>query len=283
MTNLDPTLDLVAFGLNIVDDYAPDYIGWTVPPLHGCCNDAAAWSMLGALLRLNSTNVLSTYAGPTSALGGQVPPFRTVLDCTRQVLRNWIGQRAEYVTRELAAGRDPLTVLTISGHGAQEVYPLETIESLVLSDGLLPDFEFHNLLAKFPARARVLVILDTCHSGGMDRAAQFRYSPRFAGVRPSLDEEGRQIREVVAKEVIRANIAVLSACPKDTTALDGQFNGAFTGSCMSIAQDMLSNRSRPDTHSFFAASQALCERQFRQQPVATFYGDRSVWNKPFMS
>lgn len=294
MFNPDPTLDLVAFGLNIVDDRAPDYRDWTVPALQGCCNDAAGWAMLGALSGLKTTSVVSNYSGEmTSAIPssegsgvglGNLPPYRKVLDCTRAALHQQLAARAGYVSELLREGKDqaPLSVVCLSGHGGQEKYLAETVESMVLSDGLLPDFEFHNLLALFPARARVAIFLDTCHSGGMDRAAKFRYRPKFAGLFPRHDDEGRQSKEVQPKEMIRANIAIFSACPKDATALDGQYNGAFTGAILSVAQQHLTAKTRPSWLEFHAAASAVCEQQFNQSPQLALYGERAVWEKPFL-
>ncbi len=280
MFTADPTVDLVAFGLNVVDSDAPEYRGWTVPPLQGCANDAAAWAMLGAMAGLKTTSVVSTYCGPMSAVGGQVPPYRLVLDCTREALRSQITARAQYVSGLIADGKDnaPLSVICISGHGAQEKYLLESVESLVLSDGLMPDYEFHNLLALFPAGARVAVWLDTCHSGGMDRALSFRHRQKFAGKLPRTGQRAAG----ADRNVVAADVGIFSACPKDKTALDGQYNGAFTGSLMSVAGAIIQDRLRPDTRELFARAQVVCGQQFRQSPVATYFGDTAAWQRPFL-
>lgn len=272
MFTADPTLDLVAFGLNVVDPDAADYRGWVVPPLQGCCNDAAAWAALGALAGLKSTAIVSTYSGQMSAVGNQVPPYRLVLDCTRQALRSQIAARAAFVKP------GDLSIICISGHGAQEKYLMESIESLVLTDGLMPDYEFHNLLALFPAGARVAVFLDTCHSGGMDRAVSFRHRQKFAG---KMMRTGQRAASA-GKNVMQADVGIFSACPQDATALDGQYNGAFTGSLMSVASQIIQDRLRPDTREIFARTQVICQQQFRQSPVAKFFGDTSAWQRPFM-
>ena len=282
MRSPNPSLSLAAFGLNVVDEHAPDYLGWSVPPLQACCNDAASMVLLGAVNGLSASAFVSTYVGVMSGVGNNIPPYRLALDCSRELVHAQIALRASFVAEEIAKGGDPLTVISISGHGAQEVYLAETVESLVLSDGLMPDFEFHNLLALFPARARVATFLDTCHSGGMDRAAKFRFRAKFAGTVRRVDEEGRAIREQKPKAVIKANLAIFAACARDTTALDGQHNGAFTGCLLQAAQEAQDNKLKPSWLDVFHRAVQLCRSQFNQQPVATFYGEQSVWEKPFM-
>lgn len=274
-----PDCDLVAFGLNIVDDDAPDYAGWSVPPLQGACNDASAYAILGALAGLKSTAVLSTYAGQFTAIGPNLPPYRKVLDCTRNAVSRQITARSAFVADGMKNGRDPVTVLGISGHGSREAYLLEAIESLVLSDGLMPDYELHNLLALFPSGSRVAVFVDTCHSGGMDRATSFRHQQKFIG---TFHRQAERAAKPMLR-TIKANVAFFAACKRETTALDGQFNGAFTGSLMAMATHAIKAKRRPSWLEVMDGTRSLCMQQFRQEPVSTFYGNADVWKRPFLT
>lgn len=77
------------------------------------------------------------------------------------------------------------TLITFSGHGTQWAEPINsekdiTREGLCLWNGkeieVLPDDDFRHLLEAIPGT--VIVLLDSCYSGGMDKMAG---SPRLSG------------------------------------------------------------------------------------------------------
>jgi hypothetical protein len=274
MRTANPNLQLVAFGLNVVDHNASEYAGYSVPPLVACVADAASYSRLAGLSGLSATVYSSGYSGVMSALGDNVPPYRLTLDCTREMVRSQIAARAAAVK----AG--DLSIICISGHGAQERYILEAIESLVLTDGLMPDYEFHDLIALFPAGARVAVFLDTCHSGGMDRLASFTH--RRKAVAP-VERNGLRRGAARALKPIQADVVFFKACGANQTALDGQHNGAFTGSVMQAAQAVIDGSQGKSWIEVMARAADLCEKQFNQKPDTTFYGDLSTWHRPFFT
>jgi hypothetical protein len=267
-----PDFDVAAFGLNIVDDQAPAYAGWMVPPLQGCCGDASSYAILGALGGLRTTAVHNNYVGEFTSVGANVPPYRKQLDCTAAALSAQITARAAVVKG------DQLSVLAISGHGTREKYILESVESLVLSDRLMPDYELHGLLAQFPAGSRVAVFVDTCHSGGMDRTAGFQFRPKFAPPLVRLQE--RATRPAV--KPVRADIAFFTACRMEQTARDGQYNGAFTGSLMAVATQAMKEGKRPSWNKVFSLARELCSSQFDQDPVVKYFGNQGVWERPFL-
>jgi len=273
-----PEHDLVSFGLNAVDDQAPDYGGWTVPALAGCINDAGSMAFLGASCGLKTTSLVSGYVGQMTGIGASVPPYKLALDCTGNALRGYFAARAAAVK---VRGGDVLTVFSNSGHGARDTYLTESVESLVLSDGLLPDFELHSLLALFPRGSRVALFLDVCHAGGMDRAIMMRGRSKFAGGR-TFPAASRP-RTVKATD-IQANVAVYCAVDAEHMALDGDRNGAFTSCLIAAVQEGLREPAMPSWNAVFQRAAELCALHFKQSPVARYYGDATVWDtKPFMS
>jgi hypothetical protein len=271
MRTANPDLQLAAFGLNVVDHDAPEFAGYSVPPLVACVADAASYSRLAGLSGLSATAYSSGYSGVMSALGDNVPPYRLTLDCTREMVRSQIAARAAAVK----AG--DLSIICISGHGSRERYWMESIESLVLADGLMADYEFHNLIA---LGARVAVFLDTCHSGGMDRAAEFRY--RRKSVTGFVVTHGSPPTDRALKQ-IQAEVVFFKACRADQTALDGQHNGAFTGCVMQAAQAVIDGAHGGSWVEVMTRATDLCEKQFNQTPEATFYGEIKTWQRPFFT
>lgn len=152
-------------------------------------------------------------------------------------------------------------VMTYSGHGGQaESWAFNGYqETLCLYDGQMPDSELHNLLTAFQPGVNVVIILDCCHSGGMDKAGppinRVRVAPLFVtrqSLPPPLERSGS----------IAANVAFMTACRSDELAEDGQTNGAFTGS------QLLSLASTVTTWGgWYKAIQAYMLRSFpRQHP-----------------
>jgi hypothetical protein len=267
--------DLVAFGLNAVDPHSPEYDGWTIPALAGCINDASSMALLGASRGLKTTSMVSGYVGQMTAIGATVPPYKLALDCTGNALRGYLAARAAAVK---VRGGDALTVFSNSGHGARDTYMLESVESLVLSDGLLPDFELHSLIALFPKGSRVALFLDVCHAGGMDRAMIMRGRPKSVRGRVTARTRPR------TSASIQADVAVYCAVDSEHTALDGDRNGAFTSCLIAAVQESLRETVTPSWNAVFQRASALCYLHFKQTPVARYYGDTTVWDtKPFMS
>jgi hypothetical protein len=273
-----PDHDLVAFGLNAVDDHAPEYIGWNVPALAGCINDSSSMAFLGASFGLRATSLVSGYVGQMTGIGAVTPPYKATFDCTGKALRGYLATRAAAVHQR---GGDMLTVFANSGHGTRDTYLLESVESLVLSDELLPDFELHALLAMFPKGSRIALFLDTCHAGGMDRAAIMRGRSRFAGKR--FGEVTFKSSRPAKSPDIQANVAVFCAVDAQHTALDGDRNGAFTSCLIAAAQEGMRESTMPSWNAVFRRAAELCVLHFKQSPAARYYGDTTVWDtKPFM-
>jgi hypothetical protein len=222
----------IHLGLNAVDANA--YRGWS-GPLRGCENDARAMQAIADARGFASRLLLGADASRSNLLAA--------LD----------GAAAE-----LAA--DDLLLLTYSGHGASLPdrdgdEPDHRDEVWCLHDGLLIDDEIHDLLCKFAAGVRVLVVSDSCFSGSVIRddrmlpptapvrrpaglrdgrvAVPDRRAPaaRVRAVwRANADEYAARKAAVAATRTVEpaAGIILLAACEDRQTALDGEVHGRFT-------------------------------------------------------
>jgi hypothetical protein len=213
------------FGLNCVNPEA--YGGWE-GPLTGCHNDAADWAAYAQRRRFNPTTFLDDSA-------------------TRDRLRSVVREAAE----QLVLGDTFL--LTYSGHGGQ-VPDLNgdeddgADETLCLFDGQLLDDELDQLLSRFGAGVKVIVVSDSCHSGTVTRdfnpftpAARHRSAPREACLANVTvqDAEIVQVKAVPTpvRCAVRAKSLLLAACADNQTAGDGERNGVFTAACLDVLQD----------------------------------------------
>jgi hypothetical protein len=166
--------------------------------------------------------------------------------------------------------------LTYSGHGAQ-VPDLNGDESLrdlgevgetfderdetwVLYDRMLVDDELWALWAQFPARSRIFVLSDSCHSGTVTKNPEIPWAVLAGIVAPGaedveerrskrmpLDVEetvvrarrstyARIEREVPPREAaeVQATVALVSGCADNQTSLDGRINGLFTENLLAV-------------------------------------------------
>lgn len=215
----------IHFGLNQVSPAA--YGGWP-GYLQGCIRDATS---LAAIL---------------AELGYDAKAYFDQ-DCTLNSIRQQLTDAA----KSLVAG-DTL-VFSQSSHGGQSLGVLTgTTETLCMFDGQLADSELRSMLAQFKPGVSVAILLDSCHSGGMDRAMKrVRVAPLF--VTKSLPV----LRMLDA--TIQANVLLLAACQRDETAEDGDMNGAFTGSLLNCAGEGLT------WQQWFDATARLMSKDFPSQ------------------
>lgn len=188
----------VTLGLNGVNPVS--YGGWT-GDLVACDSDATGYAAAFATLGYSSSAIFDS--------GVTLSAFRSVL-----------------TTAAVNTQPGDWFVLTYSGHGGQsENWGFGGYkETLCLYDGQLADSELHNMLTAFKAGANVVVVLDCCHSGGMDRGImqRVRVAP-FHVVRQTLPAPVERSGDIVA------NVGFMTACRADEVAQDGDTNGAFTG------------------------------------------------------
>lgn len=193
------------FGLNSVNPSA--YGGWP-GRLIACCADATDLAALFARAGFNS-----------EAIFDQDATFGRMQD--------------ELDAAACACTAGDWFILTYSGHGSQRdsSYSMSAqVESLCLYDRLLEDYWLRTYLSRFVAGVNVVLILDSCFSGGMDKAAA------RARVAPLWVTRGRAIPSQQPRLFLPANIALLSACDADETAEDGDRNGAYTETLLETVQ-----------------------------------------------
>lgn len=228
----------VHFGMNKVD--AGSYGGWP-GYLAGCWNDAAGMAA-------------------TLASSGYETRGWFDADCTLGRVRQELADAAT----GLQSG--DTFVFSDSGHGGQTLGAFfGSTETLCFYDGQLADTELRAMLSQFKPGVNVVVILDSCHSGGMDRAAGLR--PRVAPlwvtkdlpVTPALRTSDR----------ILANVLLIAACQRDEVAGDGDANGAFTGSLLE-SLDTAPGSKVQTWQQWFDETSRYMSRNFPQQhPVLT--------------
>lgn len=202
-----------SFGLNQVDPNA--YNGWA-GFLNGCWSDA---DKMAALM---------------GTAGYEARAFFDA-ECTMNRLR----QQLEIAARVSEAG--DTFYFSFSGHGTQSLGVwFSTEEGMACYDGILGDSEFRELLAQFKPGTNVVVDLDICHAGGLDRA--FGQSARVA---PLWSTRGKLVTPKAIVDV-PANLIIRAACLRDELSGDVQFNGvpngAYTGSLLETMDDGMSWR-----------------------------------------
>jgi hypothetical protein len=220
----------VHIGLNSVN--ASSYDGWP-GTLRACENDARDMAAIA------------------SALGYQPTILLTKAATARRVIAA--------ITKAAAAMQaGDIFWLTYSGHGGQvpdrngdeatadagEIG--ETAdrydETWVLYDRMLVDDELWALWALFPAKSRIVLLSDSCHSGTVSRAPLVpSRKPAVASRRMPMDVEERTYaahkrtydriqRSVPPREAaaVGATILLVSGCQDNQESLDGRVNGLFT-------------------------------------------------------
>jgi hypothetical protein len=225
-------------GLNRVDP--KQYDGWD-GELRACEQDATDMRRLADALGYRSTLLLSK-------------------DGTSRKVANAIDAAAG----ELGAG--DVFLLTYAGHGGQVPdgngdeakaetdelgeFPDAYDETWVLYDRMFVDDELFDLWSRFPARCRVIVVSDSCHSGTVTRAAPWEPAGDPPSRRIPLDVEDRTYRAhkrtydnvqrrvpTRAKSAVKASVVLISGCMDNQTSADGPVNGRFTGRLLEVWAD----------------------------------------------
>jgi len=166
---------------------------------------------------------------------------------------------AEAVTAALSDAARKLTkgdllLLTYSGHGGQvkdtngdEQDPGRMDETWVLFNRQLVDDELYDLWGKFKPGVRILVLSDSCHSGSVTRdvppsisgGPRRRAMPRTVGdkVEKKHKELYRSIQKAhpgSEKAKVNASVLLISGCMDNQFSMDGEKNGAFTGTLKKV-------------------------------------------------
>lgn len=145
--------------------------------------------------------------------------------------------------------------LTYSGHGGQvpntgnDLEPDGYDETWCLYDGELIDDELFAALSAFAAGVRIFVLSDSCHSGTVLRDLKFgalglaparpRAMPRDIALRVYMDHsdfyDGLQSRSRGdPRTKAKATGLLISGCQDNQTSSDGDRNGLFTATLLSV-------------------------------------------------
>jgi metacaspase-1 len=217
----------IHIGLNHVDPN--HYQGWD-GALNACIADAKDMQDLAKKKRFSGNTLMldgqATAAAVSSAL----------LDAGKKLVKG------------------DILFLTYSGHGGQvrdtnsdEKDNDRMDETWVLYDRQLVDDELYNIWSKFKPGVRILVLSDSCHSGTVTRdipeflgvGPRPRAMPREVGIK--TEEANRALYRAIQKEnrgaektKVNASVLLVSGCMDNQTSMDGDNNGAFTGTLKTV-------------------------------------------------
>lgn len=215
-----PTGISLHIGLNKVNPKA--YPQYSVPELEAAENDAHAMY-----------DVATKYCQTSTELIGKAATSKNVIE------------HISAIAGELGAG--DFFFLSYSGHGGQvpdhngDEKTDGQDETWVLYDRELIDDELYALFAKFKSGVRVLVLSDSCHSGTVVRDAVARHRGLTDAQKATIYEARRAEYAAIQREIkakgpaeIKASVLLMSACQDDQTASDGDENGEFTGTLLTV-------------------------------------------------
>lgn len=229
----------IHIGLNHVD---PDAYGGWDGELSGCINDAHAMQRLANAEGYQSTLLLDEEA-TSQAVAGEI----------------------SLLAQQVSAG--DICLISYSGHGGQvddvngDEFD-ERDETWVLYDRQMVDDELYQLWSQFPPGVRVVVVSDSCHSGTVARdmvAVQMRQAMEPAegsrampvakgsaknmpyGVQESDGTRRRGTYQFVqylsgakSADALDAEVILLSGCMDNQLSYDGDVNGQFTGTLLTV-------------------------------------------------
>jgi metacaspase-1 len=145
-----------------------------------------------------------------------------------------------------------MLLVTYSGHGGQvkDTNGDETDEmdeTWVLFNRQLVDDELYDIWSKFKAGVRIFVLSDSCHSGTVMRdvppfisgGPRRRAMPRYVGAKvenanKALYRSIQKAHPSAEKAKVQASVLLISGCMDNQFSMDGEKNGAFTGTLKKV-------------------------------------------------
>jgi metacaspase-1 len=225
----------IHIGLNNVDP--AKYSGWN-GQLSGCINDANAMKKIAAAMGFGSPQMLlneqATYCNVVQAISNAAKQ----LDNGDMLLITYSGHGGQVPDANAMPGDDGLD------------------ETWVLYDKMVLDDQLNVLWSQFKSGVRVFVLSDSCHSGTILRDAflsQVRSAMRSGPVRDRAIPRDIQQKhygqfkdDYTASQyltgdertiVVNASVLLISGCQDNQTSQDGDQNGLFTQTLLSIWND----------------------------------------------
>ncbi|MFY9558454.1 MAG: caspase family protein [Blastocatellia bacterium] len=217
----------IHIGINHVD---PDhYEGWD-GKLFACEADAKDMRALAKKQGFSQSTLLLSQQGSTAAVTAAIN------DAAKKL------------------GKGDLLFLTYSGHGGQvrdtngdEADKDRMDETWVLFDRQLVDDELYDMWSKFKPGVRILVLSDSCHSGTVVRDVPDFISggPRRRAMPRSVGEKVEKAHRALYRSIqkahpgsedakVRASVLLISGCMDNQFSMDGEKNGAFTGTLKTV-------------------------------------------------
>jgi len=220
----------IHIGLNHVDP--KHYQGWD-GELNACIADAKDMQALAKKKRFSGNTLLTDEQATTEAV------MESIQDACKKLVKG------------------DILFLTYSGHGGQvrdtngdEKDNDRMDETWVLFNRQLVDDELYNLWGKFKAGVRILVLSDSCHSGTVVRdippfigaGPRPRAMPRSVGIEvekanSALYRSIQKNTRGTEKTKVNASVLLISGCMDNQTSMDGDNNGAFTGTLKQVWND----------------------------------------------
>jgi hypothetical protein len=171
---------------------------------------------------------------------------------SKQATAEAVTQAITDAAKQLAKG--DIFFLTYSGHGGQvrdtngdETDKGRMDETWVLFNRQLVDDELYDLWGAFKPGVRILVLSDSCHSGTVTRAVPdfIAGGPRRRAMPRSVGEKVEKAHSALYRSIqkahpgsenakVRASVLLVSGCMDNQFSMDGEKNGAFTGTLKKV-------------------------------------------------
>ena len=221
-------------GLNAVN--ASSYDGWS-GTLRACENDARDMAAIAASLGYQST-ILLTKAATARKVVAAITKAAGAMEAGDIFWLTYSGHGGQVPDRN----GDEATA--DSGEIGETADRYD--ETWVLYDRMLVDDELWALWSLFPAKTRIVMLSDSCHSGTVSKAplgpgTRPARKPAVASRRLPLDVEERtyaahrRLYDRIQRSVpttaaadVKATIELVSGCQDNQESMDGRVNGLFT-------------------------------------------------------
>lgn len=155
--------------------------------------------------------------------------------------RKYIYDAINYASQQLES--EDIFCISYSGHGGRmpkSIYDPSFqgyFETWCLSDGLFFDIELTKLWSYFKAGTRILVVSDSCHSGGIVDNTKALIKPRTKAVKDTVtistfhkneSQYKTIIYDALSRSDLKTSVKLLAACGETETTSDGDTYSEFT-------------------------------------------------------